>query len=148
MDGCMVAEHSDLLFRILSLISVVLRAHFGNCARHSCSNTLFYLCQKEIYVARYFPQGRFEILNLTGSYLLAESGDPLNRTGGISISFCSPDGHIIGCAIGGRLIAATQVQIVVFSFVYGGSKAKNRTESNFEDENNTAGQSAELLIPN
>lgn len=40
------------------------------------------------------------------------------------------------------------LQIVVFSFVYGGSKAKNRTESNFEDENNTAGQSAELLIPN
>ncbi|KAK4389293.1 AT-hook motif nuclear-localized protein 5 [Sesamum angolense] len=55
-------------------------------------------------------EGRFEILCLSGSYLVAESGAPNNRTGGISISVCSPDGHIIGGAIGGRLIAANPVQ--------------------------------------
>ncbi|KAL2525033.1 AT-hook motif nuclear-localized protein 9 [Abeliophyllum distichum] len=90
-------------------------------------------------------EGRFEILCLSGSYLLAESGGPRNRTGGISISICSPDGHIIGGAIGGRLIAASPVQVVVFSFVYGGSKSKNITESNLEDEKNAASQSAKKL---
>lgn len=56
-------------------------------------------------------QGRFEILCLSGSYLVAETGGPRNRTGGISISVCSPDGHVIGGAIGGRLIAASPVQV-------------------------------------
>lgn len=58
-----------------------------------------------------FLQGRFEILCLSGSYLVAETGGPRNRTGGISISVCSPDGHVIGGAIGGRLIAASPVQV-------------------------------------
>lgn len=56
-------------------------------------------------------QGRFEILCLSGSYLVAETGGPRNRTGGISISVCSSDGHVIGGAIGGRLIAASSVQV-------------------------------------
>lgn len=56
-------------------------------------------------------QGRFEILCLSGSYLVSENGSPQNRTGGISISVCSPDGHVIGGAIGGRLIAASPVQV-------------------------------------
>lgn len=60
-------------------------------------------------------QGRFEILCLSGSYLVAETGGPRTRTGGISISVCSPDGHVIGGAIGGRLIAATPVQVLVLS---------------------------------
>ncbi|KAK4422617.1 AT-hook motif nuclear-localized protein 5 [Sesamum alatum] len=79
-------------------------------------------------------EGRFEILCLSGSYLLAESGGPRNRTGGISISVCSPDGHMIGGAIGGKLIAANLVQVVACSFVYGGTKAKNKAESGSTDE--------------
>ncbi|XP_071733772.1 AT-hook motif nuclear-localized protein 5-like [Rutidosis leptorrhynchoides] len=66
-------------------------------------------------------EGRFEILCLSGSYLLAESGSPRNRTGGLSISVCSSDGQVIGGAIGGKLIASTLVQVVVSSFLYGGS---------------------------
>ncbi|KAL8503370.1 hypothetical protein ACS0TY_022199 [Phlomoides rotata] len=58
-------------------------------------------------------EGRFEILCLSGSFLLDESGGPRNRTGGISISVCSPDGHMIGGAIGGKLIAANHVQVNV-----------------------------------
>lgn len=58
-----------------------------------------------------FFQGRFEILCLSGSYLVAEGGGPCNRTGGTSISVCSPDGHIFGGAVGGRLIAASPVQV-------------------------------------
>ncbi|KAL2516739.1 AT-hook motif nuclear-localized protein 12 [Abeliophyllum distichum] len=88
-------------------------------------------------------EGRFEILCLSGSYLLAESGGPRNRTGGISVSVCSPDGHIIGGAIGGNLIAASSVQVVACSFVYGGSKAKNKTESGPKDEKNPADESVD-----
>ncbi|KAK3034565.1 hypothetical protein RJ639_033811 [Escallonia herrerae] len=73
-------------------------------------------------------EGRFEILCLSGSYLLADSGGPRHRTGGLSISVCSPDGHVIGGGIGGRLIAASLIQVVVCSFVYGGPKTKNKAE--------------------
>ncbi|XP_076912673.1 AT-hook motif nuclear-localized protein 5-like [Bidens hawaiensis] len=69
-------------------------------------------------------EGRFEILSLSGSYLLPESGALNHRTGGLSISICSPDGHVIGGAIGGRLIASSLVQVVACSFLYGGNNSK------------------------
>ncbi|KAK6130039.1 hypothetical protein DH2020_036225 [Rehmannia glutinosa] len=65
------------------------------------------------------------------------------RTGGISISVCSPDGHMIGGAIGGRLIAANPVQVVACSFVYGGTKAKTKAESGTTDEKYLLEHSAE-----
>ncbi|XP_071685875.1 AT-hook motif nuclear-localized protein 5-like [Rutidosis leptorrhynchoides] len=65
-------------------------------------------------------EGRFEILCISGSYLLAESGSPRNRTGSLSVSVCSSDGQVIGGAIGGKLIASTLIQVVVLSFLYGG----------------------------
>ncbi|PHU28215.1 hypothetical protein BC332_00308 [Capsicum chinense] len=86
-------------------------------------------------------EGRFEILCLSGSYLVAETGGPRNRTGGISISVCSPDGHVIGGAIGGRLIAASPVQVVVCSFVYD-PKLKNKPESSIKDEKESAEKSS------
>ncbi|KAD6453513.1 hypothetical protein E3N88_08218 [Mikania micrantha] len=65
-------------------------------------------------------EGRFEILCLSGSYLLAVTGSARNRTGGLSISVSNADGQVIGGAIGGKLIASTLVQVVVSSFLYGG----------------------------
>lgn len=91
-------------------------------------------------------EGRFEILCLSGSYLVAESGSPRNRTGGISISVCSPDGHVIGGAIGGRLIAASLVQVVACSFVYGGLKGKTKAESETMEENLPTNQSTEKSL--
>ncbi|KAI3703445.1 hypothetical protein L1987_73524 [Smallanthus sonchifolius] len=82
-------------------------------------------------------EGRFEILCLSGCYLLAETGGPRNRTGGLSISVCNADGQVIGGAIGGKLIASTLVQVVVSSFVFGGgdhSKAKTTIEPPSGDE--------------
>ncbi|XVE57874.1 hypothetical protein DITRI_Ditri04bG0125500 [Diplodiscus trichospermus] len=70
-------------------------------------------------------EGRFEILCLSGSYLLAEDGGPCSRTGGISASLSTPDGHVIGGGVA-TLIASSPVQLVVCSFVYGGSKTKNK----------------------
>ncbi|KAL3652666.1 hypothetical protein CASFOL_002347 [Castilleja foliolosa] len=90
-------------------------------------------------------EGHFEILCLSGSYLVAESGGPSNRTGGISISVCTPDGHIIGGAIGGRLIAASPVQVVACSFVYGNTKqpTKSNVDSGTGDEKVPFDQSIE-----
>lgn len=48
---------------------------------------------------------------MSGSYLVAESGGPRNRIGGLSISVSSPDGHVLGGAIGGQLMAASSVQV-------------------------------------
>lgn len=78
-------------------------------------------------------EGRFEILCLSGSYLVAETGGSRNRTGGVNVSLSSPDGHVIGGAVGGRLVASKPVQVVVCSFVYGNIKGKSK-ESDSKDE--------------
>ncbi|KAE8683895.1 AT-hook motif nuclear-localized protein 10 [Hibiscus syriacus] len=70
-------------------------------------------------------EGRFEILCLSGSYLLPEDGRPRSRTGGISASLSTPDGHVIGGGVA-TLIASSPVQLVVCSFVYGRSKTKGK----------------------
>ncbi|KAG9134185.1 hypothetical protein Leryth_025429 [Lithospermum erythrorhizon] len=91
-------------------------------------------------------EGRFEILCLSGSYLLDEAGGPRDRTGGISISVCSPDGHVIGGAIGGRLAAANPVQVIACSFVYGG-KPKSTPEASAKGENSTVEQAEKSSTP-
>ncbi|KAL2936475.1 AT-hook motif nuclear-localized protein 12 [Bienertia sinuspersici] len=78
-------------------------------------------------------EGPFEILCLSGSYLVAETGGSRNRTGGVNVSLSSPDGQVIGGAVGGRLIASKPVQVVVCSFVYGNIKGKSK-ESDSKDE--------------
>ncbi|XP_047339218.1 AT-hook motif nuclear-localized protein 5-like [Impatiens glandulifera] len=69
-------------------------------------------------------EGRYQILCLSGSYLVDEKGgvSDRNRTGGLSVSLCSSDGHVIGGAVSGMLIASSPTQVVVSSFIYGGSK--------------------------
>ncbi|QCD85031.1 AT-hook motif nuclear-localized protein 5-like [Vigna unguiculata] len=78
-------------------------------------------------------EGRFQILCLSGSYLVAEDGGPSNRTGGISVSLSSPDGHVIGGGVA-VLIAGSPVQVVLCSFVYGGSKTKPKQGLTITDE--------------
>ena len=41
--------------------------------------------------------------------------DYRDRSGGISISLVSPDGRVIGGAVGGMLIAASPVQVSICS---------------------------------
>lgn len=58
-------------------------------------------------------EGRFEILSLSGSFLVTE----FCRTGGLSVSLAGPDGRVIGGSIAGMLMAASPVQVVVGSFL-------------------------------
>ncbi|GKU96871.1 hypothetical protein SLEP1_g10054 [Rubroshorea leprosula] len=71
-------------------------------------------------------EGRFEILCLSGSYLLSSAGGSRNRSGGLTVSLASPDGRVLGGGVGGMLIAASPVQVIVGSFFWGGSKTKSK----------------------
>nr|GMD61995.1 AT-hook motif nuclear-localized protein 9-like [Ipomoea batatas] len=69
-------------------------------------------------------EGQFEILSLSGSYLLSNSSGPQGlRTGSLSICLASPDGRVIGGGVGGVVIAASPVQVILGSFICVGSKA-------------------------
>ncbi|CAO2819891.1 unnamed protein product [Amaranthus hypochondriacus] len=78
-------------------------------------------------------EGHFEIICLAGLYLVNETGGSRNRIGGVNVSLYSPDGRVIGGAIGGRLVASRAVKITVFSFVYGAIKGKSK-ESDSKDD--------------
>ncbi|KAK3132310.1 hypothetical protein QOZ80_6AG0519350 [Eleusine coracana subsp. coracana] len=67
-------------------------------------------------------EGRFEILSLAGSYLLSDSSGLSSRTGGLSVSLASSDGHVLGGAVAGPLTAASPVQVVIGSFLSDGKK--------------------------
>uniref|UniRef100_A0ACD5UTY3 Uncharacterized protein n=2 Tax=Avena sativa TaxID=4498 RepID=A0ACD5UTY3_AVESA len=69
-------------------------------------------------------EGHFEILSLSGSYLLAEDGDTRSRTGGLSVALAGSDGRIVGGSVAGMLMAANLVQVVVGSFIAEGKKPK------------------------
>ncbi|KAK6162163.1 hypothetical protein DH2020_002004 [Rehmannia glutinosa] len=61
--------------------------------------------------------GRFEIISLSGSFLLSESNGNRSRTGGLSVSLAGPDGRVLGGGVAGMLKAASPVQVVVGSFI-------------------------------
>ncbi|KAA8515944.1 hypothetical protein F0562_019123 [Nyssa sinensis] len=63
-------------------------------------------------------EGRFDILQLSGSFTPTDiGGSQFSRTGGMSITLASPDGRVVGGTLGGLLIAASPVQVVVGSFL-------------------------------
>ncbi|CAN6845160.1 unnamed protein product [Brassica oleracea] len=80
-------------------------------------------------------EGRFEILALSISYLVPTDGSFRNRTGNLSVSLASPDGRVIGGAIGGPLIAASPVQVIVGSFIWAAPKIKNKKREEEGSEN-------------
>lgn len=67
------------------------------------------------FLRRYYlllPQGQFEILSLSGYFLLSESGAERSRTGGLSVLLAGPDGHVLGGGVAGVLTAASAVQVL------------------------------------
>ncbi|XP_043696088.1 AT-hook motif nuclear-localized protein 10-like [Telopea speciosissima] len=69
-------------------------------------------------------EGRFEIISLSGSFLLMENGGTRSRTGGLSVSLAGSDGRVLGGGVAGMLMAAGPVQVVVGSFLADGKKPK------------------------
>lgn len=78
-------------------------------------------------------EGRFEILSLSGSFMVSESDGQRSRTGGLSVALSGPDGRVLGGNVAGLLTAATPVQVIVGSFIpanqrQGKGKGSNEAE--------------------
>lgn len=69
-------------------------------------------------------EGRFEIISLSGSVWLSESGGNRNRSCVLCVSLAGPDGRVLGGGVAGMLVAATPVQVIVGSFIADGKKPK------------------------
>jgi len=68
----------------------------------------------QLYDALYLSvsmQGRFEILSLSGSFLLSDNGGQRSRAGGLSVSLSGPDGRVLGGGVAGLLTASSPVQV-------------------------------------
>jgi len=91
-------------------------------------------------------EGFYEILSLTGSYNLAEgSQQGQQQSGGLSVTLCSPERNVIGGVLGGQLVAASTVQVVLGSFHQGGSRSKSKKaakQAAFSPDSLTGGQEA------
>nr|CAB3488728.1 unnamed protein product [Digitaria exilis] len=86
-------------------------------------------------------EGFYEILSLTGSYNLAE-GSQGQQIGGLSVTLCSPERNVIGGVLGGSLVAASTVQVVLGSFHEAGSRSKSKKaakQANFSPDSLTGG---------
>ncbi|XP_044428751.1 AT-hook motif nuclear-localized protein 9-like [Triticum aestivum] len=77
-------------------------------------------------------RGRFEILCLSGSYLVIDDGVSRTRNGGLCIVLCGADHRVIGGSVGGVLTAAGTVQVIVGSFMYAGSKKSRKGKAGQE----------------
>ncbi|KAG7028275.1 AT-hook motif nuclear-localized protein 13 [Cucurbita argyrosperma subsp. argyrosperma] len=72
-------------------------------------------------------QGRYEIISLSGNFLISDSNGNRNRTGRLSVSLASADGQVLG-GITDMLTAASTVQVIVGSFLVDGKKLDSSTQ--------------------
>ncbi|KAJ6712051.1 AT-HOOK MOTIF NUCLEAR-LOCALIZED PROTEIN 13-LIKE ISOFORM X1 [Salix purpurea] len=70
-------------------------------------------------------EGRFEIISLSGSFLLSESNGSRSRTGGLSVSLAGSDGRVLGGGVAGMLTAASAVQVILGSFIADGKRSNS-----------------------
>ncbi|ESQ39814.1 hypothetical protein EUTSA_v10000913mg [Eutrema salsugineum] len=80
-------------------------------------------------------EGRFEIITLSGSFLNYEVNGSVNRSGSLSVAVAGPEGRILGGRVVGPLVAATQVQVIVGSFVAEAKKPKQSSGNNARGQN-------------
>ncbi|KAG6577699.1 AT-hook motif nuclear-localized protein 8-like [Cucurbita maxima] len=66
-------------------------------------------------------EGRYEIISLSGSFLISDNNGNRSRTGGLSVSLASADGQVLG-GVTNMLTAASTVQVIVGSFLVDGKK--------------------------
>lgn len=71
-------------------------------------------------------EGRFQILSLTGAFSPPESDGSLSGSTTIFVSLAGSDGQVLGGGVMGKLIAATQVQVFIGSFIAEGTKKQSK----------------------
>ncbi|XP_057794723.1 AT-hook motif nuclear-localized protein 10-like [Salvia miltiorrhiza] len=67
-------------------------------------------------------EGRWDILSLSGSFMLTEVAGQKSRTGGLSVALAQPDGTVMGGCVAGLLVAASPAQVIVGSFMPDGQR--------------------------
>ncbi|XP_047970519.1 AT-hook motif nuclear-localized protein 1-like [Salvia hispanica] len=117
-----VNSGEDIMMKIISFSQQVSRAICLLAANGAISNVT--LRQPNSSGGTLTYEGRFEILSLTGSFMPSDNGVTKSRSGGLSVSLAGPDGRVMGGGLAGMLVAAGPVQIVIGSFLPGGSQAQ------------------------
>ncbi|VFQ63768.1 unnamed protein product [Cuscuta campestris] len=74
-------------------------------------------------------EGQFEIISLSGSFLFSENDGHRSRPSGLSVSLAGADGKVVGGGVAGTMKAASQVQLIVGSFIADGKKPKYKPTS-------------------
>ncbi|KAJ7513909.1 hypothetical protein O6H91_23G019500 [Diphasiastrum complanatum] len=122
-----IAAGEDVATKIMSFSQIGSRALCVLSANGAISNVT--LRQTATSGGTVTYEGRFEILSLSGSFLLTEDSGTRSRTGGLSVSLAGPDGRVVGGGVAGMLTAASPVQVVVGSFIAEGRKTHARITS-------------------
>ncbi|KAI9081683.1 hypothetical protein K1719_036337 [Acacia pycnantha] len=65
-------------------------------------------------------KGLHQIISLSGSFDTSEEGG--RRTGGMSVSLAGDDGNMVGGSVSGMLVAASEIRVIVSSFIVEGKK--------------------------
>ncbi|XP_074369612.1 AT-hook motif nuclear-localized protein 10-like [Apium graveolens] len=105
----------DLIRRIMSLVENGPRGICIISANGTVRNAMIsHACSSGATIVY---EGQFQILSLTGSFTVAETGVGRCRMGGLSVSLSCPDGRVIGGEVAGALVAASAMQTVVGSFI-------------------------------
>ncbi|KAH9537703.1 hypothetical protein CY35_16G066900 [Sphagnum magellanicum] len=111
-----VAAGEDVATKIMSFAQHGSRAVCVMSANGAISNVT--LRQQSSSGGTVTYEGRYEILSLSGSYLLQDTGGGgRQRTGGLSVSLAGTDGRVIGGGVAGLLVAASPIQVVVGTFI-------------------------------
>ncbi|KAF0933307.1 hypothetical protein E2562_017092 [Oryza meyeriana var. granulata] len=118
-----VAAGEDVAARIMSFSQKGPRSVCILAANGTISNVV--LNQPGSSGSTFSYEGQFEILQLTGSFTIAEEGGR-RRTGGLSVSLAGPDGHVVGGVVAGMLRAASPIQVIVGSFLPNSLKQHQR----------------------
>ncbi|KAI3449185.1 hypothetical protein Pfo_005850 [Paulownia fortunei] len=95
-------------------------------------------------------EGRFDILNLSGSYTHNDVNAPHGPVGCLNLTLAGPDGRVIGGIVEGVMVAAIPVQVIVGSLSPRSSKTKNnageRLETSADPEDRTVGNLASVQV--
>lgn len=87
-------------------------------------------------------EGRFDILSLSGLFMLTEVSGQKSRRGGLSVALAGPDGSVLGGSVAGLLIAASPSQIIVGSFLHDGQRVDLPSNPARVDAGGAAGASS------
>ncbi|MCO5589029.1 hypothetical protein L7F22_042993 [Adiantum nelumboides] len=121
-----VTTGEDVAARIMSFSQQGPRGICILSANGAISNVT--LCQPSTSGGSVTYEGRFEILSLSGSFLVTDINGTRSRTGGLSVSLAGPDGRVVGGGVAGMLLAASPVQVVVGSFICGNNLKKAQSK--------------------